>query len=195
MSRGFIGVGADRHRLPTCSARCGLRSRRRAGAGRERRFAGRARRARAVRHHPRGGRPHRPANDELIRDICGARSPGTIVRLDVLRDGAGNRLTVKLAERPGRETAPDAPGRRGRPSPAPGDARPRADRARLDPDFAAALSRCRDTSRASWCRASSRSARPSTPEIERGVVILEINRQPVTSVADYQPADRVARHG
>jgi S1-C subfamily serine protease len=46
-------------------------------------------------------------NDELIRDISG-RQPGTIARLELLRDGRRQTSQVKLTERPGvdaRETA------------------------------------------------------------------------------------------
>ena len=47
-------------------------------------------------------------NDELIREIA-ERSPGTVARLDLLRDGRAMEVTVKLAERPGRVTPPSAP--------------------------------------------------------------------------------------
>src|SRR6185436_13866992 len=43
-------------------------------------------------------------NDELIRDISG-RQPGTIARLELLRDGRRQTSQVKLTERPG----PDGP--------------------------------------------------------------------------------------
>ena len=41
-------------------------------------------------------------NDEIIREIA-RRGPGTIARLQVLRDGRAHTLTVRLAERPSRQ--------------------------------------------------------------------------------------------
>src|SRR5438093_9100937 len=43
-------------------------------------------------------------DDELIRSIA-SKAPGTAARLRVVRDGHQQTLVVKLAERPGRETA------------------------------------------------------------------------------------------
>jgi len=41
-------------------------------------------------------------NDEIIREVA-RRGPGTIARLQVLRDGRAQTLTVRLAERPSRQ--------------------------------------------------------------------------------------------
>ena len=103
VSRGFMGVHADRRHAGRCSARSNLPVvARRAGAGRD------------------GGSPAERAglqpydvilevdgrdvvtNEELIREIS-ARQPGTIARLDVLRDGRRQTSQVKLAERPARD--------------------------------------------------------------------------------------------
>src|SRR5262252_4374660 len=46
-------------------------------------------------------------DDELIRDIA-AKAPGTAAKLSVVRDGRQETVTVKLAERPARETAADS---------------------------------------------------------------------------------------
>src|SRR6185436_11016626 len=44
-------------------------------------------------------------DDQLIGQISG-RSPGTMARVRVLRDGREQTMTVKLAERPGRAASP-----------------------------------------------------------------------------------------
>ena len=50
------------------------------------------------------------SNGELIRDIS-ARQPGTVARLDIVREGRRQALAVKLAERPSRgEDVDRAPG-------------------------------------------------------------------------------------
>src|SRR4029450_7842948 len=50
-------------------------------------------------------------NDELIRDISG-RQPGTVARLELLRDGRRQTSQVKLTERPGVDDPRGAPGAR-----------------------------------------------------------------------------------
>ncbi|MDP1568670.1 MAG: trypsin-like peptidase domain-containing protein [Vicinamibacterales bacterium] len=50
------------------------------------------------------------SNDHLIRQIA-ARAPGSAVRVDYVRDGRPRMLTVKLAERPVRTTREAPPGR------------------------------------------------------------------------------------
>ncbi|HKY22668.1 MAG TPA: trypsin-like peptidase domain-containing protein [Vicinamibacterales bacterium] len=47
------------------------------------------------------------SNDEIIREVA-RRGPGTIARLDVLRDGRTHTLTVRLAERPSRQASSPA---------------------------------------------------------------------------------------
>ncbi len=110
--------------------------------------------------------------------------------LQVLRDGRSMNVPVKLAERPQRDRRADAARRRAGRS-------PRAS--------AACRSACR-------CASSTQSSRerlrlpdgshgvivsrvePMSPafdaEIERGHVLLEINRQPVRIVDDYRRAHR-----
>jgi serine protease Do len=53
------------------------------------------------------GRPI-SSNDELIREIS-ARAPGSIAHVHFLRDGRSATITIKLAERPGREHATERP--------------------------------------------------------------------------------------
>src|SRR5215203_7502384 len=45
-------------------------------------------------------------NEEVIRDIS-ARQPGSVARLEIIRDGRHQSAQVKLAERPPRERPPD----------------------------------------------------------------------------------------
>mgnify|MGYP003693982845 CR=1 FL=1 len=61
-------------------------------------------------------------DDQLIREIA-ARAPGSAARLQLVRDGHEQTLTVKLAERPARERRRTGPSRRRRP-PERGSARP-----------------------------------------------------------------------
>ena len=127
-------------------------------------------------------------NEELIRNIS-ARQPGTVARLGVVRDARRFTLPVKLAERPMRDDGDnqDLVGGRTRPRP-PGDA----------PELPLGLA-VRDLDRAF----AGRLAIPDTVDgvivsrvdptgtafsaaIRRGFVIMEINRKPVRSMADYQ---------
>lgn len=134
-------------------------------------------------------------NTELIRLIA-ARRPGTSARLRVVRDGRERAVLVKLAERP----RPVVEGRRetGSVPAAP------------SPEGALALGLVvRDLDREARRRFSVPRAieagvvvarvEPASPAfeagIERGFVILEINRRPVTSVLDYERLVRRARPG
>jgi serine protease Do len=143
-------------------------------------------------------------NDELIRDIS-ARSPGSAARLRVLRDGRERSVVVKLAERPtGREDGDviNHQGREPRP-PAP------ADSAGLQqtPEQRLGIS-VRELDDAFVRRA----ALPSSVEgvivsrieaagpafqsgLARGKVIMEINRQPVRSVRDFERIVAAIRPG
>ena len=135
------------------------------------------------------------SNDDLIRDIS-ARQPGSVVRLEVLRDA--NRLTipVRLTERPtpSRREPEVLPG--GGASPAPPTPDPPLGLTVRDLDRAAALrlnvpagmegvviTRVDPTG-----AAFSSALRPR-------LVITEINRKPIRSVADYERALAAVRHG
>jgi serine protease Do len=127
-------------------------------------------------------------NEELIRNIS-ARQPGTVARLGVVRDARHFTLPVKLAERPMRDDGDNQDLVDGRPRPrTPGDA----------PELPLGLA-VRDLDRAF----AGRLAIPDTVDgvivsrvdptgtafsaaIRRGFVIMEINRKPVHSMADYQ---------
>jgi serine protease Do len=135
-------------------------------------------------------------NQELIRDIS-ARQPGTIARLEVVREGRRQPLTVKLAERPQRGEEPDQNGA-DRPS-----ARPSA---RADAPLPLGVA-VRELDRAFV-------GRQEIPEsvqgvlvarvdptgaahqvLRRGFVIVEINRRPTPTVADYERLVGAARRG
>ncbi|MGH9330805.1 MAG: trypsin-like peptidase domain-containing protein, partial [Vicinamibacterales bacterium] len=142
-------------------------------------------------------------NDELIRDIS-ARQPGSAARLRVLRDGRERNVVVKLAERPtGREDG-DVINRQGREpqSPAP------ADSAGLQtPEQRLGVS-VRELDDAFIRRAAippsvegvvvSRidAAGPAFQSgLARGKVIMEINRQPIRSMRDFERVVSAIRPG
>jgi serine protease Do len=139
-------------------------------------------------------------NDELIRDISG-RQPGTIARLDLLRDGRRQTATVKLTERPARETGYDdaTPGLSVRPPssrPSPSDpplgltvrdldpAMTRRLGLEIPPNLQGVIVTKVDPASAAF-----------VPAIRRWFVIMEINRQPIRSAADYERIVSAARSG
>ena len=137
-------------------------------------------------------------NEELIRDIS-ARQPGTIVRLNVLRDSRRQSLTVKLAERPtrGEEATPaDAVGNRPRPR----ESVPMGEQTlglavrELDRNFVGRLEIPQDVQGVVISRVD-----PTGPGFQallrRGFVIMEINRRPIRSVADFEQQVGTARPG
>ena len=139
------------------------------------------------------------ANDDLIRDIS-ARQPGSIARVQLVRDGRRLTIPVRLTERPASRAAEDdssaaMPGGRG-PRPANGA-----------PDLPLGLT-VRDLDRASMAQLD---VPPSlegvvvlrvdptgaafSAQVRRGFVIMEINRRPVRTVADYQRIVSAAKPG
>jgi len=133
-------------------------------------------------------------NEELIRDISG-RQPGTTARLDVLRDGHRETTMVKLTERP----LPDAG--EGTPTPA----RLRDGSAAGEPGLGMVV---REMDAGFVRRLEIPSsvhgvvvvridpAGPAfVPAMRRGFVIMEINRQPVRSVAEFERIVAAARTG
>ena len=136
------------------------------------------------------------SDDQLIREIAG-RAPGSSARLRVVRDGHDQTLVVKLSERPARERAdkaetPLGPPEKGKPDP---DAlllgltvkdidRQAADRLELPKAMRGVL-----ITRVEGMSSSFDGG------IERGTVLLEINRQRVESVAEYRRIARAARSG
>ena len=135
-------------------------------------------------------------NDELIRDISG-RLPGTVARLDVVRDGRRQVSQVKLTERPGAEGAlrdRDAGLRRNaRPAPAPDTPLGLIVRD-LDAGFARRMEIPVAIQGVVVMRVDPAGA-AFVPAMRRGFVITEINRQPVHSVADFERLVAAARTG
>jgi serine protease Do len=134
-------------------------------------------------------------DDQLIREIS-ARAPGSAARLKLVRDGHDQTLTVKLAERPARDRQDRAD-----PSPPP-------ERSRTDPDASLLGLTVRDLDRQTADRLdvpkdvrgvliTRVEAMSSSFDggIERGTVLLEINRQRIDSAAEYRRIARGARPG
>jgi serine protease Do len=127
-------------------------------------------------------------NEELIRDIS-ARQPGTVARLGIMRDTRRLTVPVKLAERPLREE-PDNPSlidNRTRPrAPEPTPELPLGLSVReLDRGFIGRLE-VPDTVQGVIVARVDPTGAGFSAAIRRGFVIMEINRKPVRSVADYQ---------
>ena len=132
-------------------------------------------------------------NDDLIQLIA-ARAPGTTANLQILRDGRSFNLPVKLAERPQRE----------RRAPADSDQQPLPSSQRgpqlglsvrdIDDD-AAARFRLPDGTRGVIVSRVEPMSPAFDADIERGHVLLEINRQPVRNVDDYRRLTAAARPG
>jgi serine protease Do len=126
-------------------------------------------------------------DDQLIREIA-SRKPGSQAQLSVVRDNRQFTVNVKLTERPART----GEARANRLPAAPSSA-PRADQDALlglnvrDLD-AGAFNRLRlpsDTRGVLITRVDPVSA-ASDAEVQRGTVLLEINRKPIVTVADYR---------
>jgi serine protease Do len=135
-------------------------------------------------------------NDSLIREIA-ARQPGSTARLDVLRDNRPRQLMVKLAERTVREA--DAP--------VPTDAsRPDRSNQSVSPgDLGLVLIEIDNSNSHRFDvpagmtgllvqRVEPLSA-ATDAGIERGNIILEVNRQGVDSVARFRRVIEAARPG
>ena len=134
-------------------------------------------------------------DDQLIREIA-ARAPGSAARLRLVRDGHEQAVTVKLAERPQREGSESRQDQ----------ARP-TDRSRGDDLMPLGLN-VRELDRQTIDRLDLPKAtrgvlitrvEPMSSSfdngIERGTVLLEVNRQKVESVAEFRRIARAARPG
>jgi serine protease Do len=137
------------------------------------------------------GRPVE-GNDELIQQIA-ARQPGSMATLQIVRDGRAINVPVKLSERPQRD-------RRSLDDPSP--SQPSSQRGpflglsvrEIDPGFAERFKLPSGTQGVIVSRVE-----PMSPafdaDIERGHVLLEINRRPVHSIDDYRRLTASARPG
>jgi serine protease Do len=131
-------------------------------------------------------------NDALIRDIA-RRRPGTSASLRIVRDGRPMTVAVKLAERPARDRrAARATDGAAEPS----SARPGLGLIvrEMDAEFVARYRIPDDVQGVIVSRVE-----PMSPgfdaDIERGNVVMEINRQPVRSVDEYRRVTTRARTG
>jgi serine protease Do len=133
------------------------------------------------------------SNDELIRDISG-RQPGTTARIEVLRDGRRQTSQIKLTERP-RDLGgadPGPPVRR--PPPMTGDAPLGLTVRELDAAFVRRMGIPGSVTGVVVVRVDPAGA-SFVPPMRRGFVVMEINRQPVRSVADFDRVVGAARTG
>ncbi|HSL21566.1 MAG TPA: trypsin-like peptidase domain-containing protein [Vicinamibacterales bacterium] len=139
-------------------------------------------------------------NEELIREIS-ARQPGTPARLHVVRDGRPRDVVVKLAERPAREETEDT--ERDDAS----EGRPRPNEIPLTPERRIGLF-VRDLDLPFLRRLEMPGGLrgvaitridPAGPAfgsaLRRGQIIIEINRQPIASLQDFNRVVSAARRG
>jgi serine protease Do len=131
-------------------------------------------------------------NDELIREIA-SRPPGSVARLDIVRDRRAFELQIRLGERPAR--TPERGSLEG--TIAPRNAQPRPDHnTNLLGVTVRELDRRlpRATNGVFVTRVE-----PTGPAaesgIERGHVLMEINRQPVGSITDFLRVTRDLKAG
>jgi serine protease Do len=135
------------------------------------------------------------SDDELIQ-IVASRQPGSVATLDVVRDNHSITVPVKLAERPQRDRL-DRDGNQDE-APQPSSSQrgsPLGLSVRdLDRDFAARFRVPDDVHGVVVSRVD-----PLSPafdaEIERGFIILEINRRPLRSADDYRRVAAAAHAG
>jgi serine protease Do len=132
-------------------------------------------------------------NDDLIERIA-ARTPGTTATVQILRDGRAMTVPVKLAERPPRDRAAGAvPEELPQPSSQRGSALGLSVR-ELDREYARRVDLPADAAGVVIARVDPWGS-AFDADVERGWVLLEINRQPVRSVADYRRLTSGLRSG
>ena len=134
-------------------------------------------------------------DDQLIREIA-ARAPGSAARLKLVRDGREQAVTVKLAERPPRDSAEDHQAETPPPDRLRSDADPPLGLTvrDLDRQTIERLDLPKNTRGVLITRVEAMSPSFDTG-IERGTVLLEVNRQRVESVADFRRIARAAHSG
>jgi serine protease Do len=135
-------------------------------------------------------------NEELIRDVSG-RQPGTIVRLEIVRDGRRSTVPVKLVERPLRveEDRREGLGERSPRPPQPSADVPLGMTVReIDRGVVGRLDIPNSVEGVIVSRVDP-SGEAFAAQVRRGFVIIEINRRPVRSVADYDRIVSAARPG
>jgi serine protease Do len=131
-------------------------------------------------------------NDELIQ-LVSARQPGTSATLQIVRDGRALNVAVKLAERPVRDPAPDEVVENARPTSRTGSVLGMLVR-EIDVELATRFNLPKDLQGVVVSRVD-----PMGPafdaDVERGNILLEINRQPVHSIDDFRRLTANARSG
>ena len=137
-------------------------------------------------------------NEELIRDIS-SRQPGTVARLEILRDGRRQSLQVKLAERPPpqrqAETLDSFGSRTPRPRPPDPMDTPLGLVVRdLDRSFVGRLEIPETVSGVVISRVDPTGA-GFQALLRRGFVIMEINKRPIRNMSEYQRIVAAARPG
>jgi serine protease Do len=127
-------------------------------------------------------------NEEVIRDIS-ARQPGSVARLAIVRDGRQQNVQVKLAERPARERPADGledlgPRPRQR-QPEPAETPLGLTVREMDRSFVGRLEIPPSVNGVLISRVDPTGA-GFQALLRRGLIIMEINKRPVASLADYQ---------
>ena len=136
------------------------------------------------------GRPV-AASDDLIQ-IIASRKPGTRATLQIVRDNRSMNVAVKLAER--RARADEVPAGEERPQPTLRGLPLGLAVRNLDDDLLQHLDLPSGTRGVVVSRVDPTSAAADS-DIQRGHVLLEINRQPVKSVEDYRRLVAAAKSG
>jgi serine protease Do len=137
-------------------------------------------------------------NQELIRDIS-ARKPGSVARLEVLREGRRQNMPIKLAERPangeefddsqsGLGTTPASP-----PPPAPEQLPLGLTVREMDRTFINRYDIPDSVQGVNISRVDP--AGPANQTLRSRLVILEINRKPTRSLVEYQRVVGALRSG
>ena len=136
-------------------------------------------------------------NEEVIRDIS-ARQPGSVARLEIVRDGRSQTVQVRLVERPLRDRTPDGLEDLG---PRPRQRLPEPTETplglmvrELDRSFVGRLEIPSTVNGVVISRVDPTGA-GFQALLRRGFVIMEINKRPVTTVAEYQRVVAAARAG
>jgi serine protease Do len=136
-------------------------------------------------------------NEEVIRDIS-ARQPGSIARLEIVRDGRTQTMQVKLVERPLRDRTPDGLedlGPRPRPrQPEPTETPLGLTVRELDRGVVGRLEIPGTINGVMISRVDPTGA-GFQALLRRGLVIMEINKRPIATLADYQRTVTAARPG
>ena len=131
-------------------------------------------------------------NDALIQ-IIAAREPGSVATVRVLRDGRSMNLTMKLAERPQRDRR--ELDRAPQPVPSTYRGSPTGLSVRELDEVSAGRGRLPTGMRGVIVSRVEPMSPAFDADIERGHVVLEINRQPVASVGDFQRMTARVRPG